>query len=444
MSKNVLLVTVDSLRYDAAVRLRERNSALGSLAERGTWFSNAYATGPGTTPSFPALLCGTMPLSYEGLGPLSADRPRISAAFQTAGYDTGGFHCNPFLSTQFGYDEGFDAFEDYQHPLTGVAARLFPRGIELRNPTLQGIDERLGITDAIKRGYQFVSGKPRPYVSADVVTEDALSWLDGRETFFCWVHYMDVHHPCYPPSAYRDRFDVPAVSQTDVSEWYSTFVRDPETLGADELDTLERLYEAAIAYTDDQIARIINELEASGQLAETLVVYTADHGELFGDHGAYGKPERLYDELLHVPLVVVNGPEAVTDASDDLVSLLDIPPLIHSATGVDQPPGYEGTVPGKGSKRQYVLAEHELQGDVIVGGRSETRRYEADEIRDDRRLVDMTTEKPERIPLETQTPEEDRLVRAVEDRRQRVSGRRSTDADLPSDIEERLDHLGYR
>jgi arylsulfatase A-like enzyme len=437
--ENILLVTVDSLRYDATGPAE----TLESLGASGEWFEQAYATGPGTTPSFPAMLTGTLPLSYGGLGPLTDDRPRVAAELRAAGLRTGGFQCNPFLSTHFAYDDGFDEFEDYQNPLMGIATRIFPRGIELNNPKLERVDELLGLTDAIKWAYRVVAGKPRPYVSAEVVTDDTLAFLEETDDpFFCWTHYMDVHHPCHPPESYRERFGVGDVTQTAVSEWYSALLRDPETLTDDEIDAMERLYDAAIAYTDDQLGRIVDTLRRQGRFEDTLVVVTSDHGELFGDHGGYGKPERLYDELLCVPLVVCNGPAALSDATDDLVSLLDLPPLFHDALGLDVPESYTGQCPGTDDPRAYVCAEHEVEGDAVVGARSREWRYTVDEIDDERRLVDLST--GERVDPD-EHPEAGRLVRDVVDRRLSALdvGAEYLQSDVDEDVEGRLEELGY-
>jgi arylsulfatase A-like enzyme len=132
--QNCLLLTIDSLRFDYLND--EITPTIADLAVDGHSFERVFATGPGTTPSFPAMLTGTLPLSYGGLGPLSEDRPRVAEQLRDKGLATAGFQCNPFLSRHFNYDRGFDVFEDYQNPLMGVATRLFPRGIELNNPKL--------------------------------------------------------------------------------------------------------------------------------------------------------------------------------------------------------------------------------------------------------------------------------------------------------------------
>lgn len=446
MTRNVLLVTIDSLRRDRAVALQSAGHVptMAALAEAGTSFEAAFATGPGTTPSFPGLLTGTYALDHGGLGPLSSDRPSLAGNVRASGRATGGFHSNPFLSTHFNYDRGFDRFEDYQNPLMGVATRIFPRGIELNNPRLRRLDDVLHLTGALKRSYQLVRGKPRPYVGAEVITDDAVAWLDETDDpFFCWAHFMDVHHPCHPPESYRCQFDVEDVSQTAVSSLYSRMNREPSTLTDDDVEQLLRLYDAAAAYVDDQIGRLVRHLRDTGRFDDTLVVITSDHGELFGEHGLYGKPARLFDELLRVPLVVVNGPDELSAATEDLVSLLDVPPLVHDVLGIDVPPTYRGRRPGRDPPRDHVIAEHEVGGAVLVGARSRDWLYEADEIAGEHRLFDVRGGDCTRVSIEDH-PESHDLREVVLDRLAGLDVTPSAFEDrVEGDVRDRLEDLGY-
>lgn len=444
--KNVLLVTIDSLRYDSWEALKPSLDAGSALEADGTSFSHAFATGPGTSPSFPAMLCGTLALSYGGLGPLSSSRPRVASELRERGYATGGFHSNPFLSRHFDYEVGFDEFNDYQNPLMGVAMRVFPRGIELNNPVLGRIDDLVNLTGLIKTTYQRFRGKPRPYVAAEVITDDAIEWLERtRNPFFGWVHYMDVHHPCHPPREHRAAFGVEDVDSETVSELYSMMINDSDSLTDRQTAILEDLYRAAIRYVDRQVGRLMTALEEQGRYEDTLVILTSDHGELFGDHDQYGKTERMYDELLRVPLVVVNTPDSRALSGEELVSLLDLPPLWHDALGEEIPSAYEGIVPGR-QTRDYVIAEHEVNGDPIVGVRSADWRYEIDEIRGENRLVDLGTGQqvdPATAPLDDDART---VISAAEDRIEQVIGTATSVAEpqLDDDVEARLEDLGYR
>lgn len=444
--ENVVLVTVDSLRADAC---RSAGGPGGmefvpGLVESGVSFDRAFASGPGTSPSFPGVLCGTHALSYGGLGPLSSDRPRLAEYLSNAGLSTAGFHCNPFLSRFFEYDRGFDQFRDYQNPLMGVATKVFPRGIELGNSWLGWLDDSLDVTGALRKAYSFVSGRPRPYVRGEVITDDTLDWLDTVDApFFCWTHYMDVHHPCHPPEPYRREFGVADVTHEEVATWYSELIESTAPASHGRLDSLVALYRASIRYISDQIERLIAFLREREVFSETLVVVTSDHGELHGEYGAFGKPARLYDELLHVPLIVANGPDTLRQARADLVSLLDVPPLIHDALGLPVPDRYEGRIPGVDSPRDHVLAEHEVDGEVVVGARSDEWLYEVDNVRNERRLFRAQNGQLEPAEIDGE-PEALRLREVVSKRLAQLDIEAcQLEETVGGDVESRLEDLGY-
>ena len=444
--KNILLVTVDSLRFDDLQRSSVETTAIDALVDNGVAFERAFATGPGTTPSFPALLTGTMPLSYDGLGPLSEYRPRVSSNLSNAGFTTAGFHSNPFLSSHFAYDIGFDTFEDYQNPLMGIATKVFPRGIEL-DGSLNRLNEHLHLTDFLKWSYQKIRGKPRPYVPAEVITDDAKKWLENTdEPFLCWAHYMDVHQPCYPPAKYRERFGVGDVDQKTAAELYSRSISDPQSITDEERNTHRCLADAALAFTDAQVDRILNTLREQNRYKDTLVVFTSDHGHLYGDHKQFGKPEMLYEELLRIPLVVANGPDHLEFAQRDLVSLLDVPPLIFNALNLPIPKKFTGLRPGIDESRHHVIAEHEVEGEVIVGARSENWRYEHDQIRGERRLFDLN-ESCTGIQVDEKSirsdDEIDRIRSAVAERLDSLDVDATGYDKIDENVQDRLTELGY-
>jgi len=252
---------------------------------------------------------------------------------------------------------------------------------------------------------------------------------------------MDVHHPCFPPQEYRQEYDVGDVTQTDVSDWYSALLRDPESLSNNETINLRKLYNASIAYVDDQIQRIVDLLKTQGLYENTTIIITSDHGELFGDHEQYGKPERMFDELLHVPLIITNGPDYLEDAQDQLVSLLDIPPVIHDIFKIDIPTEYEGQLPGVDEPRSVIMAEHEVQGEVIVGARSLEWLYEGDEIVDEHRLFDL---RDGFAPAEINDPDGKLVRKTVLSRLNELDvDARYLQGNMEEDVESRLEDLGY-
>lgn len=442
MIENVLLISIDSLRADYSLpNVREtETSTFSTLSSEGISFRHAFATGPGTTSSFPGLLTGTLPLSYDGLGPLSADRPNVADDLYTVGLKTAGFQSNPFLSHNFNYDVGFDEFKDYQNPLMGIATQIFPRGIEINNPRLKKVDNLLNITELLKKTYQAISGKSRPYVSAEVITEDTINWLSQTEDpFFCWAHYMDVHHPCFPPVDIRRQFNLEHLAASQVADWYSTVLESPKELSDGDRKQFNRLYEASIVYTDQQISRIVDHLKSTGRWDDTLVIVTSDHGELFGEYGSYGKPIRMYDELLRIPLIIVNGPSYLSKVSDSLISLLDIPPLLHDALGEDIPTHYEGRLPDSSSYRNHVIAEHQVEDSIVIGARSKQQLYEYSELQETSGFYNVAPDTFDHIG-DDQGAEQ--LRSAVMDRLN-VIDVTVTMPNLEDDVEDRLEDLGY-
>jgi arylsulfatase A-like enzyme len=227
-----------------------------------------------------------------------------------------------------------------------------------------------------------------------------------------------------------------------VSELYAQAIKNINNISKDELNDLGKLYHASIDYVDDQISRILDQLKASGHLSNTLVVLTSDHGELAGEHGQFGKPARMYDELLQVPLIIVNCPNSVMEARDELVSLLDIPPLIHHSLGLENSHKYEGQVPGEDSPRNYILAEHEVEGEVIIGARSTQWMYEADEIEGTHRLFDLSEGRANRVPVDDYPDNFTKEV--VLERLQKLDVKmHRLEDEVEGDVKSRLKDLGY-
>jgi arylsulfatase A-like enzyme len=441
---NVLLVTIDSLR---AFRFlsedsRELLSSFDRLLDNGGMsFSSAFATGPMTKTSFPGILHGSFGLDIPTFPQMDIERPSLASSLRDCGIPTAGFTSNPFLSREFRYDRGFDRFRDYQNALSRKSARLFPRGIERASGVIEQIDRWLPVTIIMKKLYELASGESRPYVSATQIVDDTMDFLlTIQSPFFCWAHFMDVHHPCFPPKRYRDRQGVASdLTASAVSDMYSRFVRETESLSEANLTTLRRLYRAAIAYVDDELNRLLDELEARGSLEKTLVIVTSDHGELFGEHGQHSKQARLYDELIQVPLVFSHTFSSLS--STDLISLIDIPPLVHEVFGCSPPSTYASHSPLSNDPRELVVFEHVRDNKAIIGARSKQWRYVIDDIRDEERLTELTTGQVDVLP-KSLNDDAKRVKSAAVEHLNRIA---HTDGELSvsADVRNRLAELGY-
>jgi choline-sulfatase len=279
---DVLLITLDTTRADRMGFLgstRGLTPALDALARTGTVFTRAYAQAPITTVSHATILTGTYPPLHgvDDFGaPLPASVPYLPELLRRGGYRTAAFVGSIVLDPRSGTAPGFDR---------GFAT--YDAGFALRNP---GEDR-----------YQTIERR------GDEVAARAVRWLAARprsasEPFFAWVHLFDPHDPYDPPADLKPRF-----------------VSAP--------------YDGEIAAVDRAIGTVI---AAAG--ADTLVVVAADHGEALGGHGETTHGVFLYEESLHVPLVI-RFPQrrAAGVRVTTRVRLADIAPTVLERIGMPVP-----------------------------------------------------------------------------------------------------------
>jgi len=185
------------------------------------------------------------------------------------------------------------------------------------------------------------------------ISADALAWLDARakaktsdaaRPFFLFLNYMDAHEPYMPPPPYDRLFPGrdPAFRREDRQKLEKRVLRGAATVTPRQLAHLTSQYDGGIAYIDSELTRFLHHLEATGLFEEALVIVTADHGEAFGDHHLFGHDISVYQEGVHVPLLVrtPRQPRGATVAS--LVSLTDLFPTLLEEAGAPIPPGIDG------------------------------------------------------------------------------------------------------
>lgn len=290
---NVLLVTFDTVRADALGCYGEKNirtPTIDALAARGVRFQRALAPTPITLPSHSTLMTGLDPLSHgvrnNGTFQLAAEHTTLAERLAAVGYDTAAIVASFVLDARYGMAQGFAQYDDDVH-VDGVAAG---------------------------------EGHFRERKAAQV-TERALSWLGARDTtrpFFLWTHYFDAHAPHQAPAPF-------ALTGADA---------DPSAPFSYEL--YRKRYLAEIAYADSELGRLLRGL-GDEQLARTLVVFTADHGEGLGEHGEFTHSRLIYDSTMRVPLIL-SCPSLFSSASlvsDRVVGLVDVAPTVLELLGLD-------------------------------------------------------------------------------------------------------------
>jgi arylsulfatase A-like enzyme len=465
--QDFLLITIDCLRADRLADGAAR-SRLGPNIDRllggGFAFNQTFAAGPRTAESFPAILTATYPLAIDGAWKLPPERLSLAQTLQDAGYATAAFHSNPFLSANLGYDRGFHTFWDSseQTPVTSkVGARVMPR---------INTDSKLyRLLRRLVRQFEAGVGLAH-YAPAAKVTAMALDWLGGQPSpFFLWIHYMDMHYPYAPPSHILCQVRSSGISKRRQADILVRSLERPQSLTAEETQMLADLYDAGLLYIDQQIGLLLDAVAARDPHRKPLIFLTGDHGEEFLEHGQFGHGGlihlrdggktriRLYDELLHVPLIVAGlqqdrGAREITS----LASLVDIPPTAAALLDIPAPPQWQGLnlapmIADRHTElRQGVFSEYAVRDPdaryPVVAYRTRQWKYIHDGASAGHELYDL-----QKDPLEQNNlyrPDHPALPLLQQAVRQHLAEIKSRDAELvdeemDAEMVERLIGLGY-
>ena len=444
---NVVLVTVDSLRADHCSSYgydRETSPNLDAIAAEGLAV-DAYANANATRASFPSILTSTYPLAYGGFKYLSDRRTMLGTPLQGAGYSTGGFHSNVWLSRDFNYDRGFDRFYDSKSD-PGLMARL--RAFLKTNLDQEGVVYRTlqSMYDRTERQAGIDVGQT--YKDAETITDRALDWIRGTgEPFFCWVHYMDVHHPYVPRPSYAAEMGVDLdIGEREAIRLRRKMLERPDDVTAEERQVLVDLYDAEIRYADEQIGRLVETVR--GTAPETAFLCTSDHGEEFYEHGGYSHNPSMYDEVIHVPLVL-SGPDVGSARPDVEVELLDVAPTVHDLAGVDSPATYRGRSVldrVETGESAAAISETENADGLRLSIRRDGWKYIWDQGEGTEELYDLAADPGEHENVVEADPEARASLRArLEEHVEELAETNESlpDVAMDAETERRLKDLGY-
>ena len=365
--RSILLITVDCLRADHVGFMgysRPTTPFLDSVAAESLVVPNAIVAGAPTYYSLPAILASRYPLALGrdvlGLGP---NEPTIASVLKQAGYATAAFAAgNPYISSRFGYDHGFDTFRDY-NDVDAVpaeeAVRTDDSGVASRiNRKLQAWRKAMGPVGPVYDEFYFrycQRATPPPsslnalrrFPAADAIVDDACHWLasvDDRP-FFLWLHLMDPHAPYYPKEDALRLMATKAVTPAQARYLNSFWNRSDLGLSrfVGRREEIISLYDAGIRWVDEQIRRLVAWLRDANRWNECTFALTADHGEEFLEHGGrYHPPSNLAEELIHVPLLVHSPETRRKQVSQSPYSLLHLAPTLLESIGITAPDEFEG------------------------------------------------------------------------------------------------------
>jgi arylsulfatase A-like enzyme len=306
-------------RFSANGYNRPTTPAIEALGRQGAVYLRAYTPAPWTLPAHASLFTGLYPSAHgadSGNLHLDPALPLLARRLRDAGYRTQAYVANPWVGKDYGFQEGFDTF------------------------------------DEVWRGVHGTEGD----MGAEILNEKVARWLDWRadnddaraRPFFIFVNYFEPHLPYNPPEPERGRFLRPGADPVAVERL--RHLKHPEEvrqilaapaggmLTAGDFAILSDLYDGEIAYVDRRAGELVGLLAARGLLDGTVVIVTSDHGEMIGEHGLMDHKLDVREPVLRIPLVL-RYPAAVAPGQriDAPVMLQDVYPTLLALAGVATP-----------------------------------------------------------------------------------------------------------
>ncbi|WP_422927805.1 sulfatase [Singulisphaera sp. PoT] len=346
---NILLVVMDTVRADHLSTYgysRGTTPNLTRLAARGVKFDRATTTAPWTLPAHASMFTGRWPHETATLRgkPLESGIPTLAEFLASRGYATGGFVANHFnCSRESGLSRGFAHYEDYE---VSVVSTLGSSGlgwlcvkaaalVRTEYRRIAGLEPSL----LLSRGFQ---RKDAPRIN-----EDALRWVDANRgrPFFAFLNYFDAHDPYLLPEGVDHHFGLKPTTRAETDLLRDWIHVEKGNLTERQVTLALDSYDDCIAYLDDHLGQLFDELDRRDLSRDTVVVVTSDHGEHFGEHGLFGHGVSLYQGEIRVPLLVVDPRSAASAGTvhADPVSLRDLPMTLADLAGLDASGNFPGS-----------------------------------------------------------------------------------------------------
>jgi arylsulfatase A-like enzyme len=392
---NILLITTDQHRFDALGCMGSSEVLtpnIDRLATQGVLFERCYVTNPVCMPSRASFLTGQFPDAHgvrrNGI-PVPDVQHGLARALGRQGYRTGMFGKTHFAALRRDYAadyqfpdwrDGGDYFgfseraitHDLKDYLSAVPTHTRARPAQPAPERAFVLDDyldwmhaqhpeyyRLAVRQGLPEGQQpqapelWSSDLPAGLHQSTWIADRTMAFIDQQREapFFAWCSFVDPHHPFNAPRAYRERYDpvtfAPPLWEDGELEQRSRFHQDRHQQGFGPFSAHWREYRAQyyamLSLIDDQVGRLLQHLSEKGLAENTLVVFTADHGEMLGDHGLARKGLFHYEPLIRVPLLLHwPGHFAAGSRQSGIVQTVDITATILATAGIVPDLPYQG------------------------------------------------------------------------------------------------------
>lgn len=376
---NIILVVMDTAaagRCTVYGHRRETTPGLERIAREGVLYHSCFATSPWTIPSHLSLFSGLYPSEVGG----EEHGNQVPEAFHTLpevlqqlGYHTVGISCNGLV----GHQRGFDVFYEMDTPFFSEGYHQDKQNTQfIRRTTdrelgrlwyhlryivqkkrylfpVQNVLERLYKKYCMDLYYRTAGATERTFK----IARHLIKKYQNQKPLFLFLNLMETHWKYNPPLPFNNIIDIPLserkkLYQYDHQDFYIT------VLPADTMEKIYLLYEQGLYFLDQKLFDFYNFLEVQGVKDRTLLAITSDHGESLGEHGLWGHLFGLYNEILHIPLVI-KYPAGMVEAGESrrLAQLTDLFATLLEAAHSPLPwPHSSRSLLSAG--REHVFAEH--------------------------------------------------------------------------------------
>lgn len=457
---NIILIVADALRADFLPmynsNAESKTPNLEEFVKDSILFLDCNAQASWTKPSFGALYTGTLPHIHRGIGKnsvLNTELPTLADILTKSGYYTKGYGNNPNVHSAFKFNKGFIEYLDLQ-PKRVLGAK--------------DSSAKLTIYEILRRVHAIISqtrhkttGIPPDiryfYHPGEDVNREVLSWLEHYKSpapFYLVVHYMDTHDP-FLNRKNRDFFARATLGDKPKSHL---------------TPKLREAYISEIEYLDKCLGELFSELKRKGIYQNSYIIFTADHGEEFEEHSGWWHGFTLYQEMLHIPLIV-KLPENFRNVENSnvkinqMVRIIDISPTILEWAGAEIPNSFQGVplISKEGkilydniAKIPYSVAENDYEGQILRSIRQDRLKLITANPDNPRGFAELELYDLSNDPLEknnlTYTPDFSKERETLLNLLNRAISENQTSSNLyhppetkeiPPELKEHLQSLGY-
>lgn len=345
---------------------------IDKIAKEGTIFKNMVSTSGWTLPTHCSLFTGVYPsrhgASKERLY-LDDRYPTMAEILQREGYNTAGFSSVAYVSRETGLDRGFESFEE-----------------SFREEGMRFKLDRYNLKYKIYRVLSFLcEATNHDIIPGKITNWKVKNWfrkkLDVSKPFFLFIHYIDAHKP-YVFKKYYNQIFLKDKEKINKSREIANYGWPDFTLKNNEIDKdiVTSLYDSKIFSIDYCIKEIIDLVKMNGQYDDTILILTADHGEIVT--GIFDHHFFITDEVLKIPLIIRYPMLFKAGASnEDLASTVDILPTLLDAVGMEDYK-FMSHFQGKSLLRElkgerYVVAERGKMNDPWLERLPELKKVES-------------------------------------------------------------------